>query len=275
MTLPLPVQAYCRRYAITPSTYAERMARIRAYQRARTMADWTLFAPLDYRRWAGDTTTFRDAERSSAVAGDGDPVGLVDPLVGEPLVQEVSAERPVWTGEGITGDGVSFLRASHFSDYWSVLTGSGPSSATTAIRLSYGGASQGNTVPMGASSAETSGIAQWVVNRPDEGGLRFQSRGDVGTSNTDAPSVFSDLGDTVTAVVVYDASDDQRRMYIDGVLVDSTTPSGDMVGLHTAPVCILARGLDGDTADRWYEGGIEYVAFWSRALSENEIGGLP
>ena len=237
--------------------------------------------PLLYRliEYRGQIVLFQDAPCTVPVEDIGDPIGgQRHPITGGILAgQTTDGARLIWGGEdvGAIGDGSNFLRMDNSDISWAALTGSGPDSVTSALRLSYGGAAQGNAVPMGASSVETSGMAQWVINRPDDGGVRFQSRGDVGTSDTDAPSVFDAEGDIATAVVVYDSGDDLRRMYVDGTLVDFATPSGDRVGLHTAPVCILGRGRDGGGVDRRYAGDMEYALFWDRPLSTDEIERLP
>ena len=131
--------------------------RVAAYQEILAMADWTLFAPLDFRRWAGSTIAYRDAERSEAVEGDGDPLGLVDPLVGEPLVQEVSAERPVWTERGAYHGGQGALLATADGD-WDI---TGDESFTAVIVVEIHTGNQGSNQSILAKRSGVSGEGSW------------------------------------------------------------------------------------------------------------------
>ena len=170
-------------YAITPGEYHARMARVRAYQRVLAMADWTLFAPFDYRRWAGSTMAHRDAERSEAVAGDGDPLGLVDPLVGAPLVQEVSAERPVWTESGAVFGGPQHFSITTDGGIWDPITQTAEFTMMALVDWDLvTGEDKLNTIIGGNVSGSGSGAAISIEDRDGVGvrQLRLSWSGDAG-----------------------------------------------------------------------------------------------
>ena len=207
-------------YAITPGEYHHRMARVRAYQRALAMADWTLFAPLDYRRWAGGTMAHRDAERSEAVTGDGDPLGLVDPLVGAPLVQEVSADRPVWTEGGVEFNGNESLLMGQQS-IPQISSGFTPDNSDNGGSLGFlynlGGSTEDGRI-FGFVNDGTNTFIDIRLNDSVGGRLRIRTRLDGGIITDDSFSGLPVADDTLL-FLVKDPSAETMTVYSDGAEV--------------------------------------------------------
>ena len=253
-----------RRYGIDAADYARGMERVNAYQRALAMADWTLFAPLDFRRWTGRATHFRDAERSAKVEGDGDPLGLVDPLVGEPLVQPVSAERPVWTEEGAVFDAGPYL---------DIPVSTYPNNElsfplTFLMDLDHTHQSEENEIFL-IDHRNSTGSGRVGVTIQDTSGrdaIAVFYRND-GESMTRHSVLMEEIDAGFSGQVAVAFGTDEVRLYMDGILVD-VFETESIVELTLQNVTIGTRA---DANVGFLDGRIRFAAIAPTALTDTQI----
>ena len=255
-------------FGFDPKDYHARMARVRAYQQALTMADWTLFAPLEFRRWAGQATHFRDAERSAKVEGDGDPLGLVDPLVGAPLVQTVSAERPVWTEEGASGAGVESLLIDKGS-VAGISQSLAPDNSGEAGTLVLSYDQKGNVDNCSIFGFVNDGATTYIslrLNSNGAGSGTWRTRDDSGVMRDIS---FFDPGllanGRVVLSVVKDPIDSALRVYVNGESVRTANDysSPNSVSPPQYDPALMARNLRGVASDHYT--GVLSLAGWTNS----------
>jgi hypothetical protein len=78
-------------------------------------------------------------------------------------------------------------------------------------------------------------------------------------------------GNWYHVVMTYDGS--SQKIFVNGVLENIIAVSGN-INTNTSEVVLGARGLVGSTPSRVFNGQIDEVAYWNRALSEDEIVSL-
>ncbi len=114
-----------------------------------------------------------------------------------------------------------------------------------------------------AYTMDVSGTAAW--------GTRFYINGGSGdhVTNTAIEGITAAAGDDKAAVGVYDPSIPQVRIYVNGVLMNTSSSADASIPAATANVLFGRREYSGFTEP--LDGWLRYVYIWNRVLSAGEI----
>jgi Concanavalin A-like lectin/glucanases superfamily len=179
----------------------------------------------------------------------------------------------VWCSAAVNGDCAAFQgRGSQFVTSGPVLvTGPGSSFTVAAnVYMSAEPAAGGYETFVSQDSADDSGFAlqysssanSWVFSR---------TLGDTDNSPASAQAVSTSVPELNTwahLVGVYDASDGQLRLYVDGVLEGSATDSTPFAA--TGPLAIGRGQYNGQPTD-WFTGAMGQVEVWNVALTTAQV----
>ena len=160
--------------------------------------DWALATQFEHITIGDTQYPFRDAEATDPVTDNGDPTGHVVGLQGAPsVIQEVSADRPVWGADGVEFSGAEDFLAGGYASLGEDFIGS--DSEGTMIFLLSPGVIGGDTVRFfGARDSGTTRLFDFIYDFPDAGGVAVQLRSaSGGIRQLEAESVFASTGDRV------------------------------------------------------------------------------
>src|ERR1017187_3751598 len=99
-------------------------------------------------------------------------------------------------------------------------------------------------------------------------GFELGTQGHAGISRTTVPAARIGASEWHTVICRYDGT--KLQMFVDGVLMDEASASGPLRQGNTVPCLIGAESIGSDIKAGW-NGQIDHVAIWQRALSDVEI----
>lgn len=184
------------------------------------------------------------------------------------LVATGSGSTPVTgrLGEGIGFDGMGGLSAAGAAYDW----GSGDS-FTVELWVRRQGAPADNEVVLGRDDMESGGTLHWWIGLDPAGRARLQLRDNIGAGAylgeaPDNPTITDGAWHHVVAV--RDAAWLRTKLYVDGVLVEEETVSSPE---GFASQAALNIGWLNRSSGYRFQGGLDELSFYDRALSAREV----
>jgi hypothetical protein len=180
------------------------------------------------------------------------------------------------TGNGIIPQGAGFNGSSSNIGFGNVLSGTGDFSIQFWLKTTQTGAA---SVPLAQRSNVTvDGQIMFFLNGQGSSSqdvtayIHSNSLGD----SFYMPTLSVNMCDGNWHQFVFTLTSGVGRIYVDGVLNNSATP-GFIVPLNAAIPMNMGcdiRGLAPGSPANWYNGALDEIGFWTRALSGTEVGQL-
>lgn len=213
------------------------------------------------------------ADLDSVICGEGagrhwsfDQGSLTETKTGQAASGAGAAAVPGRLAEGLGFDGMGGLSADGSAYDW----GSG-ASFSVELWVRRQGAPADNEVVLGRDDMESGGTLHWWIGLDPAGRARLQLRDNLGAGaylgeSTQNPSITDGAWHHVVAV--RDAAWLRTKLYVDGVLVEEETVSSPE---GFASQAALNIGWLNRSSGYRFQGGLDELSFYSRALSAREV----